>query len=365
MVFRPSLRHVALLATFVVFVLIDLQLTTLALRAQPLGIDFMALWAGARMALDHPGEIYDFVAVTQAQQDLLGVGSKLRPFIYPPSAALVFAPFGLLDYWAAYAGFMLLSGALYIHAAWRLSGRLGALVLLAAAPVVVLCALTGQLSFLIGGLVASALVVRDRPVLCGVLLGVAAAIKPQLLLLFPLALALEGRWRVLAAAVTAGAALCLASLPLVGLSAWTDWLAALPRFGRLVTDDPSLMVNVMTPVGALHRWQVTGPLLVVAQAACVLAGAAVVGWTFTRKTSPALRLTALIGGALLITPYAMTYELAVIAPAVAALATDVDDDHWPYSLLALLLLSLLPPGLAALVGVLACVLLPWRFAKRA
>ena len=65
-----------------------------------------------------------------------------------------------------------------------------------------------------------------------------------------------------------------------------------------------------------------------------------------------------IGAGLLITPYAMQYEIAVIAPAVAALAVPPGDSRWLYYLLALLLLSLTLPGLVILLGLLVCVLAP-------
>lgn len=356
---ESKIRPIVLAAIFPLFLWIDLRLILFLVEVQPLGIDFLAIWSGVRIALEHPERLYDFAAVTQSQEWLLGEGTKVRPFAYPPSTALLFAPFALAGFWAAYSGFVLLTGALYFAAARRISRGIAPLALLALAPPVMLSALAGQLSFLIGGLVLLAFVFRDRPVVTGVLLGIAAAIKPQLLVLFPLALALEGRWRALAAAFAAGGLVCLASLATFGLGAWMDWFAALPKFARLVADDESLLVNVITPVGALVRLGAEGPALAAAEAACVLAGAAIVWWSFTRPSTPGQRLVALIGSGLLITPYAMSYELAVIAPAVVALAVPTADRRWPAYLLALLLLSLTLPGLAILVGLLVCVLWPW------
>lgn len=355
---ESKIRPVVLAAVFALFLWIDLRLVLAMVEVQPLGIDFLAIWSGVRVALEQPDRLYDFAAVTHSQQWLLGEGSKVRPFVYPPSAALLFLPFGLVGFWTAYAGFILLTGALYFAAARRISRGIAPLVLLALAPPVVLSGLIGQLSFLIGGLVLLALLLRDRPIVAGALLGIAAALKPQLLVLFPLALALEGRWRALAAAFATGGLVCLGSLAVFGVSAWTDWLAALPRFARLVADDPDLMRNVVTPIGALVRMGVGGPALAVAQAACVALAAGLVWWTFRRAGSPGQRLTALIGAGLLITPYAMQYEIAILAPAVAALAVPPGDSRWLYYLLALLLLSLTLPGLAILLGLLVCVLAP-------
>jgi len=354
---ESKIRPIALAAVFALFLWIDLRLILAMVEVQPLSIDFLAIWSGARIALEHPDRLYDFAAVTHSQQWLLGEGSKVRPFVYPPSAALLFLPFGLVGFWTAYVGFILLTGALYIAAARGIARGIAPLVLLALAPPVVLSGLIGQLSFLIGGLVLLALILRDRPLVAGALLGIAAALKPQLLVLFPLALALEGRWRTLAAAFATGGLLCLGSLAAFGVSAWMDWLAALPRFARLVAADADLMRNVVTPVGALVRLGVGGAALAVAQAACVALAVGLVWWTFRRASSPGQQLVALIGAGLLISPYAMQYEIAVIAPAVTALAAP-GGGRWLYYLLALLLLSLTLPGLAILLGLLVCVLTP-------
>ncbi len=357
-IMESKIRPIALAVVFALFLWIDLRLILAMVEVQPLGLDFLAIWSGVRIVLEQPERLYDFAAVTQSQQWLLGEGSKVRPFVYPPSAALLFLPFGLMGFWTAYAGFVLLTGALYLAAARRIATGIAPLVLLALAPPVVLSALIGQLSLLIGGLVLLALILRDRPLATGALLGLAAALKPQLLVLFPLALALEGRWRALAAAFATGGLLCLVSLAVFGLSAWTDWLAALPRFARLVADDPDLMRNVVTPVGALVRLGVGGAVLALAQALCVALAAGLVWRTFRRPSSPGQRLAALIGAGLLISPYAMQYEIAVIAPAVAALAVPARDSRWLFYLLALLLLSLTLPGLGILLGLLVCVLGP-------
>ena len=72
-------------------------------------------------------------------------------------------------------------------------------------PWVAFAAFCGQVTFLLGALVMTGLVVnKERPITAGVLFGLAAAVKPQLLMLLPLALIAEGRWRtIIATGVTA------------------------------------------------------------------------------------------------------------------------------------------------------------------
>ncbi len=68
------------------------------IRNQPLGVDLLPIWAGVHAAVERPADLYDFTAITHAQQWLLGAHSKIRPFIYPPSAVPVFLPFAVMDY---------------------------------------------------------------------------------------------------------------------------------------------------------------------------------------------------------------------------------------------------------------------------
>lgn len=353
-------RRLALLAVVATFLVADIGLAREIFEVQPLGIDFAPIWSGVRIALERPGEMYDFAAVTRDQDWLLGAFGKVRPFVYPPSSAPIFLPFALMGFWVAYPAFMLTTGGLLLWSTWRLSHRVTALLLVLMLPPVWWSVLVGQVTFLVGGLVLMALSLRSRPILAGVLLGVAAAVKPQLLVLFPLALALEGRWRMLAAATGAGGALCVLSLAMLGVGPWLDWLAALPRFSALIGDDRLLLAGVITPTGALVRLGVAGPALVAAQVLFWAAGPAVVWWAFTRATSPLQRLAALVGGSLLLAPYAMGYEFAILAPAAAVPAANLEVPRWPIHLVALLLLNLALPGAVALIGLLILVLQPWR-----
>src|SRR5207248_624969 len=82
--------------------------------------------------------------------------------------------------------------------------------------------LDGQNAFLTAALAGFALLWLDRrPLAAGVAIGF-LAIKPQLAVLFPLALLAEGRWRTMAVAALTVLALSVASLAAFG---WEDWAA--------------------------------------------------------------------------------------------------------------------------------------------
>jgi hypothetical protein len=183
-------------------------------------------------------------------------------------------------------------------------------------------------TFLVGGLALLGLTLQRRPVLAGVLWGLAASIKPQLLILLPVALAAGGNWKAMASTGLTGAAICGASVTILGVGPWLDWLQALGRFQRLIFGDAALTADAITPYAFLTGMNLDGawafllaPLVLVA-----------VWFTFRKPADPADQAIALLGGALLISPYAMNYELALLAPALAAYLKRVEHPAWLISM---------------------------------
>ena len=317
------LGRIAFALLFALFVWRDAQLLWLLRSHQPLGLDLLPIWTGVR---SDPTRLYDFAYIT-AQQSWL-FAQKIRPFVYPPSALPLLAPLGVMPFWVAYGMFVLGSGTLFVWAGRRLGASWA---MLAATPVFIV-ALAGQVTFLIGGLVMAAVSLKNRPVLAGVLFGIAGAIKPQMLVLLPLALASERNWR--AFFVTGATAVALGLISLGSGASWTEWFAALPRFYDLVAADPSLSAGGIAPFAA---W---GPGTLIVTAPAAAAGV----WFAFRTDNMPLRVLALLGGALAVSPYAMNYELAVIVPAVLAL-----EKRPSWSLLFWAAISLPPDGPLALI----------------
>jgi hypothetical protein len=169
--------------------------------------------------------------------------------------------------------------------------------------------------------VTGLLCVKTQPILAGVLFGLAGVIKPQAMLLLPVALFALGAWRAMAMTAFCAAAVAVASALVFGAHAWVDWFAAVSRFEDWVMKSPGLVRGMITPTalgmsmgldpGALATWRLGFGL-----------GAIAMVWFVFRSTEdPARRLTALFGGALFITPYAMHYDAALLAPAAALMLT--------------------------------------------
>lgn len=316
------------------------------LELQPAGADFSCFWAGGRTALTDRDRIYDFAYISELQGWPLGPGA-IRPFIYPPSALLVMAPLGALPYWPAYALWATGTAGVFLWATLR--ARLPWWTL--AVPAVALVIYCGQITLLIGGLVLAGLAMRRRALLAGVLFGVAAALKPQMLIFAPLALLAEGQWKTLASAGLTGLLLAAASVGLWGVGTWFDWLEAVPRFQQeVIFTNPSLVADAITPYAALSRLGLPG-----AWAFLLIPVAALAVWIVFRRTEDlADRLIVVLGAALVASPYAMNYEAALLAPGVAAYMARKADRLWPlYLILAIVYVSALSLGFVAIAAALA------------
>jgi hypothetical protein len=312
-------RRWALAALLVAMAYKSADLAITIAREQPLGADFSCFWAGARAALSEPSRIYDFRHIT----DLQGwpLGPTLRPYVYPPSALLLFAPFALLPLQPANAIWTGLTAVLFLLGA----RRAGAPWWVALFPVAALVAVCGQITFAVGGLVLLGLALRDRPVLAGVLFGAAAMLKPQSLVLLPIGLLAARNWRTLLGAAATAAVLLALSAIIWGPGLWLEWLAAVGRFQREVIPSlPGLTEDQISVHAWLELMGLPGAL------AWLLAPPAValVWITFRRTQDPLLRAAAAFGGSLLIAPYAMHYDSALLAPGVAAMLNRTEDRLW-------------------------------------
>ena len=334
------------------------------LSVQPLGMDFLPLWTAGRFAWSHPGQVYDFAAISHAQGWLLPGFPWLRPFGNPPTALLLLAPLGALPFWPALAIWTALGVGVFGFAGARLAPerpRL-ALVLIALCPAVVIAAIVGQSVLLATGLMVLAITdLERRPRLGGALIALAAAIKPQIAMLAPVALIAGGAIEALVSAAVIELLLVVASAVIFGPARWNEWLASLPAFQAVIDGTPGLTLGVITPVGAARMLGLTGWAIVLWRWTFVLIAAALVWWAFARKSDVASRVAALAAGALLAVPYAMHYDGALLVPAAVALVIASETkEGWILRFAALIAVcGVTAPGLG-FAAVLACAGRVWR-----
>lgn len=281
-----------------------------------LGSDFISFWTTGRMLPDGRA-IYDAAAHIAAQRAYFASADGYTAFFYPPSFLPLCWPLGLGGYFPALAAWLLATGGVYALALrqwWRDAGTGTPLWLLVIAfPAVPIVVTHGQTAFLVAGLLGlGAVLVPTRPVLAGVLFGL-ATIKPQFGVLVPLALLLTREWKVMASAAATALALAAFSALAFGPDVWSDWLVASGRaqaameagavpFGKMIS--PFAAVRLLgVPVGAAYAIQVIVALGVGLGVGLLCRGGR---WT------PGLA-AAVLAGAPLVTPFALDYDLVILA----------------------------------------------------
>ena len=292
------------------------------LRFEPVGMDFLPLWTAGRMTWTEPDKVYDFAKVTAAQAWLPQPHFTWpRPYAYPPTTLLLMAPLGRLPFWAATAAWTVLSLGAFFFACARLAGRRFAAVLAAALPAVVIAATAGQTVVLASALlVLAVLELERRPRVAGVFFAVAAVVKPQALIMAPVALLASG---ALEALLTCGAFVVVAiaaSTILFGPGRWRDWLASLPAFQHVIESIPGLGSVLITPFWVARELGLPDTEAGAVAAVFALASAWFT-WTVFRTPSDTVRRAgALAVGSLLAAPFALCFDATLIAPAAAGLA---------------------------------------------
>jgi hypothetical protein len=300
--FRTAVTYGASL----LLVMISIALLIPRLRNWPIAPDFTMLWAGARFAVTRPHDTYNWAAVTAAQMSLRPPVGPL-PFPYPPSALPLMAPFGLLPFWPAFWLWTLLSAAAFWTAARRITSGL---LLTFVTPPMILALVLGQTTLWIGALLIWGIVLLPkRPLLAGLLFGVAAAIKPQFAILLPIALLAGRHWPAILGSAGGFAAMLFLSLPF-GPFLWHDWASVLGEHPAIVSGY-GLNVLGTSPMMAL---KVLGLPLYLHAVFVVLAVWLV--WRAFRTDEVKLRALVLLGATLFATPYAIRYELAMLAPSL-------------------------------------------------
>jgi hypothetical protein len=157
----------------------------------------------------------------------------------------------------------------------------------------------GQSTLFAGAaLVAGVVLLERRPLAAGVLLAIAACIKPQVMLLSPVLLI--GHWRAVQGAVLGGLGLVAASC-VFGPHRWLEWPRAVMAFDRIVNQLPLAFANPSRL--APGPW---GQVLVAAL------GVGFAAWS--ARGDAASRIVGVVIGSLCCTPYATRNDLALLAP---------------------------------------------------
>jgi hypothetical protein len=295
--------------------------------------DFDVFWTAAQ----HWQTPYDPAIIARLEAAIHLGGTW--PYAYPPTFLLLTWPFAQLPLTIAYPLWTALSCGAFFYAAAHLVRPAYAAALLAITPVVFFAAELGQTSLPIGAAMIGAWLSRDsRPALAGILLGLAACIKPQALVLAPIVF--WGRWRMLGWMMASGVALVAASL-VFGWQRWAEWPHALAGFNALVPATDRINPSALM---AAPWW------------------AAIVGALGLYLAVTSRDLVGLVGGALCLAPYAHGYDLAPLTPLAATWLLQRRVHGWGHAIAGgALLAGLVATPAAALAFVAALALFQSRW----
>lgn len=258
----------------------------------PRAIDFRVFWSSA---FKETSELY--------------TASKM-PFVYPPTAIVFFKPLSWLSFQSGYLVWTILSVASFAFAVTRLAGwRVALLSFLSTASLQGLA--TGQTTMILSAALLFAIAAPGFA--CGVIFGVAAAIKPQLVVLAPLAFLIRKDWRTLAGMAVGLFGCIIVELVLYGPQLWLDWLSSMPAF-RQALFKIGAMGQVITPYG-MADWRGLYPLPFLVVSATLAVVAVVVS---AKRVEGIYLVAAIVGASILASPYALRHDTIALVPASIA-----------------------------------------------
>ena len=331
--------------------------------------DFVSFWSAGHLALEGKADTaYDFATLQAVHA--LALGHPVIPqyyWFYPPIFLLLVAPLALLPYVLALLVWVGATIALYLGTLRRIFPHRLTVVAALAAPTACANLITAQNGFLTAALLGGGLFfLESQPVLAGALLGT-LAIKPQLALLIPVVLLGARQFRAAAAAALTVLGLAALSAAVLGFDAWSAFLAAPFHANDKLFQHSTVGLYKIQSLYALLRFLDLDPLLAGAvQGAASLVVAALVLRLWRRDLPYAVKAAALATGTLLVTPYAMIYDMTLLSVPAAFLVRDgVARGFRPWEKPGLVIVGLLPIlfpwisaiGLVSEFAMLALVLL--------
>lgn len=300
---------------------------------RPLGTDFSDVYAaGVAAAHGDPTAPFDIYRQLKMERAIFGPATPFYGWHYPPFFLFVAVALAQFPYVPALILFQGASLLLYLGSIWLLlrksavpglvRGRLWLLLALGF-PAVFVNLLHGQNGFLTTALFAYGLALLDeRPVVAGMLFGL-LCYKPQFAVVIPFVLAATGRWRTLAAAAVSVLFLSAAVTAIFGWGVWPAFLDSM-RFTRTVVLEQGNtgFHKIQSAFAWIRLWHGTIAQAYVVQAIVALTAMAALQRIWRGSVAMAYKKSALCLAALLITPYCLDYDLMLLAPAIALLATE-------------------------------------------
>lgn len=314
-------------------------------------MDYLSFWlAGTQVWEGTPERVYDTLAFA-ALQEQLSDSDTFFGFFYPPTFQLLQSAFAWLPYKAAFAAFVAATTGLLLMACRLITGKWLLAACLILVPACANNAFHGQNAALTAALYGFFLVglERQKPILAGIALGL-LTIKPQLGILAPVALIACLNWRTFVSASVTALVFAGLSAAVLGGGVWLAFWQQAP-VATAVMETGSVEWEKMISVYGSARLFGVGHGTAIALQSVVGLGALWGVWTAWRRTGAmAVRASVLLGGTLLVTPFAMAYDLTLlVVPCAFLIRTGLKDGFLPYEKVLLFLVI----GLSASTSPLA------------
>ncbi len=288
---------------------------------KPVGVDFVTFYAVSTLAQTGEADrAWDLARITEVERAVIGADIPSYVFHYPPTFVLALLPLAVLPYLGALAAWWAGTTAAFLAMARRAAPHPVTAGLALAFPGFFQNIIQGQnggfTAALLGG---GALLADRRPALGGVLLGL-LTYKPHLAPLVGVALLAGRRWRALGAFVGTAVLFAVVSVLAFGLAPWRAFVGNMP-FAVRVLETEGVLPWFRMPTVQVAALLAGAPVPVARglQAVSTVVATLAVAWTWARGMALVTRVTTLACAALLATPFAFDYDLAVLAVPIAAL----------------------------------------------
>ena len=295
------------------------------------GGDFLAFWTAAKAFVQGRAlEMYDPEAFRVALSSTINLSDHHMMWQYPPTAFFLFAPLALTNYVGGYVLWMATGFAALIFSLRAVELGWREVAIIVCAPISLLVLDTGQVSFYTAALmIVATFFSGSRPVIAGIAAGL-LAFKPHLGVLIPLAYMAAGHWRAFLSAALTVAVMALLSTLVFGVAGWVIFYDSITRIYTDYLYDggstpPLHMTTLMSQMRILGFDQSVASIVHYGFAAVV--GALTI-LTWRRCNDAAIRSAVLCAGAILVTPYAYSYEMTALMPALAAIALNARQTGW-------------------------------------
>jgi Glycosyltransferase family 87 len=287
------------------------------------GRDFVNIWAAGRLVLDGQiGTLFNPPAYLSALRRLLHPDLAPHIWSYPPTSLLFAVPLGALPYGLALAVWTLTGLAAFVAV-----GRLGLVaqqarmvaILLVLAPATLNNIVCGQNGFFTAALLGGGFLLLDRrPLLAGFLLGL-LSYKPHLGLVVIPALVALGAWRAIGVAALTTVLLIVLSLLAFGTEPWRLFVSVTVanQASMLEAFQGFFTRMLVSPYSGLRHLGWSHGVAMAVQVVLLLATVAAVV-TLVRRARDADSVLALVAaGTFVASPYALTYDLPILALVIA------------------------------------------------